>query len=117
MRRWRSVIIIARSETVINALVTVFVQISKHSSKLGQMEVELVDVQVAFGAEKSKMVLFCRKSGKLDLQRKRVATTARVQTRREKRAMTRKMRGFFPMTQGTREVCSRIAFEAFIIRG
>ena len=120
MRRWRSVIIIARAETVINALLTVFVQISKHSSKLGQLEAELVslnDVQVAFGAEKSKMVLFCRKSGKLDLQRKRVATTARVQTRREKRAMTRKMRGFFPTTQGTREVCSRIAFEAFIIRG
>ena len=49
-------IIIARSETVINALVTVFVQISKHSSKLGQLEAELVslnDVQVAFGAEKS----------------------------------------------------------------
>ena len=57
--------------------------------------------QVAFGAKKSKMVLFCRKSGKLDLHRKRVATTARAQTRREKRAMTRNMRGFFPTTQGT----------------
>ena len=100
--------------------VTLFVQISRHSSKLGQMEVELGSLkyaQVAFGAKKSKMVLFCRKSGKLDLQRKRVATTARAQTRREKRAMTRNMRGFFPTTQGTREVCSRIAFEAFIIRG
>ena len=61
--------------------VTLFVQISKHSSKLGQMEVELVSLkfaQVAFGAKKSKMVLFCRKSGKLDLQRKRVATTAKA---------------------------------------
>ena len=57
--------------------------------------------QVAFGAKKSKMVLFCRKSGKLPLQRKKVATTARAQTRREKRAMTRNMRGFFPTTQGT----------------
>ena len=48
--------------------VTLFVQISKHSSKLGQMEVELVFLnyaQVAFGAKKSKMVHFCRKSGKL----------------------------------------------------
>ena len=84
--------------------VTLFVQISRHSSKLGQMEVELGSLkyaQVAFGAKKSKMVLFCRKSGKLDLRRKKVATTARVQTRREKRAMTRNMRGFFPTTQGT----------------
>ena len=45
------------------------------------MEVELVFLnyaQVAFGAKKSKMVHFCRKSGKLDLQRKRVATTAKA---------------------------------------
>ena len=45
------------------------------------MEVELVSLkyaQVAFGAKKSTMVLFCRKSGKLDMQRKRVATTAKA---------------------------------------
>ena len=63
--------------------------------------VSLKYAQVAFGAKKSTMVLFCRKSGKLDLQRKRVATTAKAKTRREKRAMTRNMRGFFPTTQGT----------------
>ena len=92
--------------------VTLFVQISRHSSKLGQMEVELVSLkyaQVAFGAKKSTMVLFCRKSGKLDLQRKRVATTAKAKTRREKRAMTRNMRGFFPTTQGTAPVTSQLS--------
>ena len=49
------------------------------------------EVSVSRGAQKMRMVLFCRNSGKLNLERSRVTTRARVRTRRETRAVTRKV--------------------------
>ena len=49
------------------------------------------DVRVSLDAQKRRMVLFCRKTGKFSLYRRTVATRARVRTRRDTRAVTRKV--------------------------